>query len=92
MSATATHDREVLVIGGGQAGLAIGYHLAERGSALLGWIKDDARHIADEIGAFRHGPVDTSILARSGASGSAAAMTGASDPPAVWTWDPLPPR
>jgi len=52
MSATATHDRDVLVIGGGQAGLAIGYHLAERGSALLGWIKDDARHIADEIGAF----------------------------------------
>jgi putative flavoprotein involved in K+ transport len=31
MSATATHDREVVVIGGGQAGLAIGYHLAEQG-------------------------------------------------------------
>jgi putative flavoprotein involved in K+ transport len=28
---TATHQREVVVIGGGQAGLAIGYHLAEQG-------------------------------------------------------------
>ena len=24
-----------------------------RGSALLGWVVDDARYIADEIGAFR---------------------------------------
>jgi putative flavoprotein involved in K+ transport len=31
MSATATHNREVVVIGGGQAGLAIGHHLAEQG-------------------------------------------------------------
>jgi hypothetical protein len=23
-----------------------------RGSALLGWVKDDAEHIAQEIGAF----------------------------------------
>jgi putative flavoprotein involved in K+ transport len=31
MSATATEQREVVVVGGGQAGLAIGYYLAEQG-------------------------------------------------------------
>ena len=92
---TAEHY-DVVVIGGGQAGLAIGYHLAHqgrrftildagtapprarlrrrrrhspsarrhpeprlvllgmpwqhtRGSALLGWVKDDAAHIARHI-------------------------------------------
>jgi len=45
--------QDVVVIGGGQASLAIGYHLLlgmpwqhTRGSALLGWAKDDAQHIA----------------------------------------------
>jgi hypothetical protein len=59
-------EPEVLVDGAGQAGLAIGYQLRERGlslyflglswqhtrgSALLGWVKDDAEFIAERISA-----------------------------------------
>ena len=36
-----------------------------RGSALLGWVKDDAQHIADQISAFRAAaPVETSAPER----------------------------
>jgi putative flavoprotein involved in K+ transport len=35
MTATATEHREVVVIGGGQAGLAIGYFLAEQGRRFI---------------------------------------------------------
>jgi hypothetical protein len=45
---------DVVVVGGGQAGLAIGYFLGltwqhTRGSALIGWVKDDADFIAEQI-------------------------------------------
>jgi putative flavoprotein involved in K+ transport len=32
-----------------------------RGSALLGWVKDDAAHIAGKVAAFRPGPLPTEI-------------------------------
>jgi putative flavoprotein involved in K+ transport len=32
MTSTITNHREVVVVGGGQAGLAIGYHLAKQGT------------------------------------------------------------
>jgi len=34
-----------------------------RGSALLGWVKDDAEYIARQIGAFRPAPAGNSALA-----------------------------
>lgn len=60
-----TRPLDVLVIGGGQAGLAMGYELTRRrvgvvivdgsrrmhtrGSALLGWVGRDARFLARRI-------------------------------------------
>jgi putative flavoprotein involved in K+ transport len=35
MSSTSSNETEILVIGGGQAGLAMGYHLAERSLSFL---------------------------------------------------------
>ena len=32
-----------------------------RGSALLGWVKDDAAYIAGKVSAFRPGPLTTEI-------------------------------
>ena len=32
MTSTITDHRDVVVVGGGQAGLAIGYHLAQQGT------------------------------------------------------------
>ena len=33
-----------------------------RGSALLGWVKDDAKHLAERIDAFRPAPGLTSAV------------------------------
>jgi putative flavoprotein involved in K+ transport len=32
-----------------------------RGSALLGWVKDDAEYIAEKIGAFRPSAAETAL-------------------------------
>jgi hypothetical protein len=53
---------DVVVVGGSQAGLAVGHHLVgltwqhTRGSALLGFVKDDAASIAGRIDAKHRAP------------------------------------
>jgi putative flavoprotein involved in K+ transport len=46
-----------------------------RGSALLGWVKDDAKHIADQISAFRPSGAEAGARAGTEKAGRAPAAT-----------------
>ena len=51
-----------------------------RGSALLGWVKDDAEHIAEKVASFRPGAAtEVARPTVNGGSGAAAAATSASN-------------